>query len=147
MDRYGPGPEFWVKLFGMLGGLVLIIFLFNIIMRKVLHVERKKPFSYNHINETHKKADWTLRIIYIILAIVSIIVFSVNYQLMKYSAAVSLGLTVVFLILEEALRAVMEFKYKKGKNDYLLTINQLVFGLVVMYYTLSSEGFGMFDLW
>ncbi|GAA0607055.1 hypothetical protein GCM10009001_25430 [Virgibacillus siamensis] len=131
----------------MLGWLVLVIFVFNTVMRKVLHVERKKFFSSGHINETHKKADWSLRIVYIILVLVSIIVFSSNYQLMKYSAQVSMILTVIFLNLGEVLRAIMEFKYKKGKNDYLLTINQLIFGLVVMYYTLSSDAFGLFNLW
>lgn len=147
MDHYGPDPDFGIKLFGLIGGMLLIIFVFNTIMRKVLRVERKKIFSQNHINELHKKADWSIRIAYIVIAIVSIFIFNFNNQLLEYSAWVLLGLAVVFLILEEGLRAIMEYKFKKGQNDYLLTIYQLIFWLAVFYFTISSEGFGLFNLW
>lgn len=147
MDHYGPDPDFGIKLFGLIGGMLLIIFVFNTIMRKVLRVERKKIFSQNHINELHKKADWSIRIAYIVIAIVSIFIFNFNNQLLEYSAWVLLGLAVVFLILEEGLRAIMEYKFKKGQNDYLLTIYQLIFWLAAFYFSISSEGFGLFNLW
>ena len=36
----------------------LAISIFEFAVRKLLGVERKKWFSYNHVNDRHKKADW-----------------------------------------------------------------------------------------
>ncbi|WP_164667316.1 DUF4181 domain-containing protein [Virgibacillus doumboii] len=74
------------------------------------------------------------------------IIFAANYQ-MEYGSWVLMGISFFFLILQEIVRAVMEFKHKKGQNDYLFTIIQMVFVMVVMCVALASEGFGLFDLW
>ncbi|PIJ98734.1 DUF4181 domain-containing protein [Lysinibacillus sphaericus] len=47
--------------------LVLVISIFGFVIRKLLGVERKKWFSYNHLNERHKKLDWSVRIFFISL--------------------------------------------------------------------------------
>ena len=45
--------------------VITLFLLFNAVMRNWLKIEKKKLFSYNHINEKHKKIDWTIRIVFL----------------------------------------------------------------------------------
>ena len=47
--------------------LALLLIIFNYTVRKLLGVGRKKPFSYHHMNQRHKKLDWSVRIVFIII--------------------------------------------------------------------------------
>ncbi|WP_241964570.1 DUF4181 domain-containing protein [Paraliobacillus zengyii] len=51
MYGYGVEPIIWLKLVILLAVVLLLWVTFSRIMRKWLQVERKKFFSYNHINE------------------------------------------------------------------------------------------------
>ena len=51
--------------------LLLIISIFGFVIRKLLGVERKKWFSYDYVNEIHKKLDLSVRIIYLSLVLIS----------------------------------------------------------------------------
>lgn len=42
----------------------LILFFINKAVRKRLNVEKRKFFSYGHVNEKHKKIDWSIRTVY-----------------------------------------------------------------------------------
>ncbi|WP_164667314.1 DUF4181 domain-containing protein [Virgibacillus doumboii] len=115
---YGPGPEFWGNLVILGATLLLVFFIFNTIMRKILRVERKKLFSQNHVNESHKKIDRYIWIASILTIIVSYFIFLFNYHnhyLIENYQWIFLAIGVVSALLQEAVRAVMEWKYKKGK--------------------------------
>ena len=62
---YGIESMFWVKLIVVLVVFMLVLMIFNRVMRKWLKVEKKKAFSYNYVNKKHEKIDWTLRIIFL----------------------------------------------------------------------------------
>ena len=68
---YGIEPMFWPKLFLVLGMLTLLIYGFSDVIRRYLKVEKPKFFSYNHVNKKHEKIDWTIRISFIIILIIS----------------------------------------------------------------------------
>ncbi|MEC5424740.1 DUF4181 domain-containing protein [Virgibacillus sp. C22-A2] len=59
---HGTEPIFWLKLILALTLFALLLIAFNAVMSKWLKVEKKKFFSYNHVNEKHKKVDWIIRI-------------------------------------------------------------------------------------
>ncbi|EGQ27929.1 hypothetical protein HMPREF9372_0088 [Sporosarcina newyorkensis 2681] len=65
----------FVKLILMISVFSLFVFFLNKILRKWLNVEKKKPFSYDHVNAKHKKIDWTIRIASIVLLLIG---YSVN---------------------------------------------------------------------
>ena len=67
---YGVDHGFWLKLMVLITILGVLIFSFNAIMRRLLKVEKKKFFSNNHINETHKKVDRSIRVTVIVLLII-----------------------------------------------------------------------------
>ena len=58
--------------------LVLVISIFGFVIRKLLGVERKKWFSYNHLNERHKKLDWSVLIFFISLFFISTVYMNNN---------------------------------------------------------------------
>jgi len=104
---------------------VLIVFGVNvgvkIILRKVLKIEKEKNpfFSYNHLNDSHRKIDWGIRIISVITIITTniLVVFEhyPNYFL----------LIPIFLIgLDYPVRAFFERKYSKNPKQYILTLSE-----------------------
>ena len=116
-------PEgFWVKMLIFLVVTVGSIVLFNAMMRKLLKVERRKFFSYNFVNNLHKKGEWTIRISFIIILIVIGIVF-------QNSLFISIGLLTLFVSLT-IFRAIIEKKYVENPKEYLYTLSETGFALV-----------------
>lgn len=60
----------WLKFILFITSYTLLNFLFNKGMRKWLKEEKKKLFSYHHLNGKHKKIDWMIRITFVILIVV-----------------------------------------------------------------------------
>ena len=124
--------------------IVALMFVFNIIMRKWLKVEESKLFSYNHVNEQHKKIDWTIKISFIVI-------LSLGYF---YNVARDLEEKVwyfetwfilyMFIIISGVVCAIMEWKYSENRKRYIFTISQLVFILIILGVIFTTEFFGLF---
>ncbi len=111
-------------------------------MRKWLNVEKKKWFSYNHLNEKHKKLDWMIRITFLLLLLIS---FFYNVTQDPFDRIWYLEthiLLFVFIIASETVRAVMEKRYADNRNDYKFTISQLAFIAlsILLFYTTNFFG-------
>ncbi|MEY9976409.1 cation transport ATPase [Lysinibacillus sp. RC79] len=126
--------------------LVLVISTFGFVIRKLLGVERKKWFSYNHLNERHKKLDWTVRIIFLSLLLIS------SYY-MIYNDTVGIPwyfetwfILIIFLITSEMLRAFMEWRYADNKRDFVVTIAEMMFMISIVFLTIKTDFFGLFNI-
>ena len=128
------------KLIVILISLVLVLHIFSYTIRKLLRVERKKWFSYNHINERHKKLDWYLRIAFIILLIFFYFLTSSNTELLNNRYLYLLpGISAfIFLIISELLRAFMEWKYAENKKAYIATIIELCFAISITIWIITT---------
>ncbi|MFP7226492.1 DUF4181 domain-containing protein, partial [Priestia filamentosa] len=71
---YSIEPTLGLRFISLLAIILLFWISFNTIMRKWLKVKKKKLFSYNHVNEKHKKMDWTIRIITIASILIGFII-------------------------------------------------------------------------
>lgn len=114
---YGVDQGFWLKLIILITILGLIIFSFNAIMRTLLKVEKKKLFSNTHINETHKKVDWSIRITVIVFMI-----FGFLYNVTRAPTEwvwylESWFLLCLMLVISESVTAYMEWKYGTNRKD------------------------------
>jgi hypothetical protein len=141
---YGLESDFWLKLAALLLIYSLLLFLLNILLRKWLKVERKKFFSYNHINEKHKKMDWKIRLTFLIVLLIG---FFINISRETGDQILFLQpyiLLFIFLVVSETARAVMEKKYAKNKNDYVFTVSQLVFNIGFLIPLFFTNFFGWF---
>lgn len=122
----------------MMLGIVIFFWLFERIMRKRLHLKKRKFFSYNYVNARHKKVDWTVRGIFIVAIIVG--GFTNISRLPKEPIWFLEPYILLFVLIftSETVRAVMEWKYAEERNAYILTVLQLVLLavlLAVMYLT------------
>lgn len=138
---FWPEPMFWLKLLCIIAILMLLMYVFNRILRSVLKVERPL-FSNSFVNDKHKKMDWIIRTIFLAVIFVGIVVSypkefdEIVWYMNPYY------LVFVMLAVTEGTRAVMEWKYASRK-DYMFTISQLIFGLLLVVLLFSTDFFGL----
>ncbi|GAB0168105.1 DUF4181 domain-containing protein [Lysinibacillus sp. CTST325] len=125
--------------------LVLVISIFGFVIRKLLGVERKKWFSYNHLNDRHKKIDWSVRIIFTILFLISSYYMIDNDTVGIPWYFETWFILIVFLIMSEMLRALMEWKYAENKRDFVATIAEMMFMISIVFLTITTDFFGLFN--
>jgi Domain of unknown function (DUF4181) len=137
---YGIEPNFWIKFFLLLAIILLLLISFHALLRKWFRVERSKFFSYNHVNAKHKKIDWILRIttIVVILLFTPVVMMTGinNFSLIVHPSSI----LIIFIIVSEIVRIVMERKYAKNPNAYKVTLSQLIF-LCILLLTLYTTDF------
>ncbi|WP_417900187.1 DUF4181 domain-containing protein [Bacillus haimaensis] len=136
-------PLIWLKLVLVLCIFGVVLYIFNSMMRKLLKVEKKKFLSYNHINATHKKVDWTIRILIIVCLFVGLFINVQNDFSDGYWFLETYFLLFLFIILSEIATAFMEWKYAENKNAYLFTIFQLLFIVAFLLIMFASDFFGL----
>ncbi|MFF2176386.1 DUF4181 domain-containing protein [Lysinibacillus sp. NPDC058147] len=126
--------------------LVLIFNIFGFVIRKLLGVKRKKWFSYNHINERHKKLDWSIRIIFLSLFLISsyYMIDNATFGIPWYFE--TWFILIVFLITTELLRTFMEWKYAENKRDFIATFVEMVFMVSIVFLTITMDFFGLFNV-
>ena len=141
---YEIEPIFWIKLFSVVGIFLLISFVFNTIMRKYLKVDKRKTFSYNHVNEKHKKIDWAIRIITIIAMIVLTFIGTYKHNnegLWGFVPSISIFVSIA---ITEMVRVFMEWKYSANPKAYIFTLSQLLFLMVLFWITIKSDFYNLF---
>ncbi|QOV12321.1 DUF4181 domain-containing protein [Viridibacillus arvi] len=123
-----------------------IILMFGYFMRKILKVERKKWFSYNHVNDLHKKIDWSIRITF------TLIFITISYY-MTYSDVHNIDWYfdmwvysfLLFIFLSESVRSVMEWKYATNPNTYIVTVAEMVLIIVLVMIILKTHFFNLLN--
>lgn len=141
---YTIEPMFWLKLIFVLAILSLLIFTFNSLMRKYLKVEKRKAFSYNHVNKKHEKIDWIIRIIYIMVILITTFYQVKNINGVSWYFEVWF-IILMYLITSEVVRAFMEWKYSENRKEYIFTISQLIFILALLGVSFATGFLGFFS--
>ncbi|MBM7836906.1 Ca2+/Na+ antiporter [Alkalihalobacillus xiaoxiensis] len=127
---YVSEQNFWGPFLLIMLVFLLLLWIFNWVTRKLLKVEKKPLFSYNHITEKHKKVDWTIRITFIVSVFVNVFI-TVSIPGWPVQPGV---LIIIFIIVLEIARAVFEKKYAENENDYKFTLYQL--GFIVLLFSI-----------
>lgn len=133
----------WLALLFLLAIVMLLFLLFNAVMRKWLQVEKKKLFSYNHINEKHKKMDWTIRVVFLVVLLLGNFINVTTEPMEWFWFFETWFLLIVFIVVSETVRAVMEWKYAVNKKDYIFTISQLIFGVLLILTVIQTNFWGL----
>lgn len=102
-----------------------------------------KWFSNNYVNEIHKKLDWSVRIIFIILFLISNYYTFTNESTGTYFNLIPWFVLIILLILSELLRAFMEWKYAENKRDYIATIAELLLGISIVILLILTNFFSL----
>lgn len=135
--------SFWLKLLLLLAVFILLTTLFNALIRRWLGVEKPKAFSHNHVNDRHKKIDWSVRIFFIALMVIGSFINAGRIGQEPYLLLQPWVLLFVLVFTSEIIRAVMERKYAKNPNAYLSTIYQSAFILVLLLLLFATDFFAI----
>lgn len=144
MFIYGSESSFWPKFFLFLIILGLLMFTFNTITRKILKVKKKKAFSYNYLNDLHKKIDRTIRITFVVAMIIGFIVNTTRLPLDPILFLEPYFSLIILVFLTEIVTAVMEWKYAENKNAYIFTVLQLIFIAILLFSIYITDAFSLF---
>ncbi|MCM3708007.1 MULTISPECIES: DUF4181 domain-containing protein [Cytobacillus] len=136
---YGIDPMFGPKLLLLVTVVVASMYFFELGLRKWLKVEKKKFFSYNHINDKHKKVDWTIRIGFVV-TILSGGIFNMTRDPMEWLWFFEPWfLLFVFIGVSESARAFMEWKYAENRRSYIVTLINLAFVLILLLTVIKTD--------
>lgn len=120
MENYGMPTGFWTEFIIIILIIILLVGIIPAMFRYKMRADKKKWFSYNHINKLHKKIDWTLRIVYMISLIMSAIFFYTKPLLLSIILA-------VFVLCQIGVQAFIEWKFSENRKNFQVSIIQ--FGL------------------
>ena len=143
MNGYGVDDAFWLRLVLLLAIVLLLLVTFNTIMRKWWNVERKKFFSYNHINKKHKTIDWTIRIIGMVSLVIG---YGINITREPANWIWFLQpwfILIIFIVVTQIGRAIMEHKYAQNPNAYKVTVSEIIFVHILFFTLFKTDFFGL----
>lgn len=140
---YGIESMFWLKLLFLLTVFSVLMISFNAIMRRWLGVEKRKAFSHNHVNDKHKKIDWSIRLIFIAIMVIGGFINVTMIPREPYLFLQPWFLLFVLIFVTETVRAVMERRYAKNPNAYVFTVFQLVFTMILLILIFTTDFFGI----
>jgi hypothetical protein len=121
---------FWVK-FGLIAIIVFVLIsTVKFLLRKIFKVEKVKRtfFSYNHINDSHRKVDKWVRT----FTVISLIIFAIlviNYKDLSYLYLIGV---ITLLTVDYAIRAFFEMKYSKHPKQAILTLAEMFLMLIAI---------------
>ena len=98
------------------------------LLRRFLKVERKKFFSYNYVNDLHKKMDRVLRTIVLISSLIAIFFTASN----EYSPNDILVFLLFFNLIPGIGTFFFEWKYSPTRKQSILTICEIVYIVIVV---------------
>lgn len=122
---------FWLLFVLCALGIFILIAIVKWVLRKIFNIEKekKKLFSYNHINALHKKVDWGIRIS---SSIILILLVFYSIELQEFPAILSLNVLVVFTIIDFATKAFFEWKYSDNPKHSILTISEMIIWVITI---------------
>lgn len=122
----------WGKFVLFVVSVIVLMFIFNKIMTKVLKVEIKTIFSNRYVNDLHKKIGGILSIISVAIMII-FNMWQIEHSDLASISWYFLGLIMIFFVLDALLRAFMEWKYASNCKDYIYTLSEMLFMILVIF--------------
>ncbi|MEI2664100.1 DUF4181 domain-containing protein [Rossellomorea sp. LJF3] len=133
---------FWLRFVFIAMVVFALISLVKFILRKTLKIEKVKKefFSYNHINELHRKVDkWVGRLTGIIFVI--IILVQVNNEDFNYLLIMGMIFT---SMLDYGVKAFFEYRYSEVPKQAILTVTELFLVMTAVVVVLQLGLLGSF---
>ncbi|WP_042426042.1 DUF4181 domain-containing protein [Geomicrobium sp. JCM 19039] len=127
----------------ILSGVLVLLFIFNLIMRKVLNVEKRSHFLMKSVNRTHSIIDWGIRITFIVLIVIGLAYAYENPEPLPWFVHNWMYIFIISFLLLDVVRAYFEWKHDPEKNRYLHTLSQVAFLLVVVIVLYTTGMFGV----
>ena len=123
--------------------IILAIALFSLVIRRMIGVRQRKWFSYDHINERHRKLEWRVRIGFVIIILLNtVIVFATGAVEDPPWYMEVWWLIFVFVVVTELLRAYMEYRFVDDRKAMAATLFEVIFGTVLLGSAIATGFYG-----
>ncbi|MFJ7973973.1 DUF4181 domain-containing protein [Psychrobacillus sp. NPDC096389] len=122
----------WAKAILFFVSIFILMFIFNKIMTRVMKVEKKNIFSNRYVNDLHKKIGGILPIMFFIISIV-FNMWQIEHSEFENISLYFLGFVIIFFVLDALVRAFMEWKYATNRMDYIYTLSEMLFMIIVIF--------------
>lgn len=134
---------FWLRFGVIIVCMFAVNSLLKAILRKLLKIEKVKKefFSYNHINELHRKIDKGLRIFSTISLITLYTVLLFYYEDLIYLFFFAV---LAFAILDFMITAFFEWKYTLYPKQSILTLTEMLVIIVAVIIVVQFNLLGPF---
>lgn len=134
---------FWLRFGIIIVCMFAVNSLLKAILRKLLKIEKVKKefFSYNHINELHRKIDKGLRIFSTISLITLYTVLLFYYEDLIYLFFFAV---LAFAILDFMITAFFEWKYTLYPKQSILTLTEMLVIIVAVIIVVQFNLLGPF---
>lgn len=123
--------------------LRLVIVFINGRLRKLLTVEKKEFFSYGHVNDTHKKIEWAIRILFLVSLLIGSFINIPRDPKDHIWFLETYILLFGFIIVSETARIIMEKRYAANRNDYIFSMIQLGINTILLLTLFATNFFGL----
>lgn len=100
-------------------------------MTKVLKVENRGMFSNRYANDLHKKVGGIIHIAFFVL-IIGFNMWQFEHPELANIPWYFFGFLMIYFVLDELVRAFMEWKYATNRKDYIYTLSEMVFMLIIL---------------
>jgi len=134
---------FWIK-FVLIGAFAFVLIeIVKVLLRKLFKIEKvkKELFSFNHVNELHRKIDKVLRIISTITLISLSYVLLFYYEDLIYLLLIAV---IVFMILDYLVRAFFEWKSEKHRKQSILTLTEMLLTVATILIVIKFNLLGLY---
>jgi len=125
---------FWIK-FGLIVVLVFVcILIAKLLLRKLFKIEKVKKefFSYNYINELHRKVDMGLKLF---STVTTILLLSVWFYFEEFIYLILIAV-IIFAVLDYLVRAFFEWRYTQYPKQSILTLTEMfliLLAIIIVY--------------
>lgn len=134
---------FWMKIGLIVVFVFALISIVNHLLRTLLNIKKVKKdfFSFNHVNELHRKIDKVLRIISAITLIPLTYVLLFYYEDLIYLIFIAI---IVFMVLDYMVRAFFEWKYTQYPKQSILTVTEMLLILTTIIIVIKFNLLGLY---
>lgn len=121
---------FWIKFCLIVVIVFVLISIVKLLLRNLLKIDKVKKefFSFNYINELHRKIDKVSRTFSAITLITSYVLLF-YYEDLIYLILIAV---IFFMVLDYLVRAFFEWKYTKYSKQYILTLAEMFLILIAI---------------
>lgn len=128
----------WLSLVLLLFIMAIVRAVIHFILRKTLKIEQRKGafFSYNHVNITHKKLGWGLRVISLI------VLFALFYYLQNVpspSFYLFAAVVVVLGAIDILITAFFQWRYSQNPKESVVLMSDLFIMIATLFIVIQFD--------
>lgn len=131
----------WLDLIIYLLIFIVLIYVFDRIMIRVLGIPKTEKKLYDHAKMAHRKVDWILRLVFIIMIILGAIININRDPLPAIFILEPFSLLFILIYVSELCKAYFQWKYERERNTYKASLYRLLLVTIFLAFLLNKIGF------